>query len=122
MSGKQVRGWDLPSVNRSALVVEAAEASLAWARQCPDCDEDAVVNSIREEGTIYLIPEQEGTPERWLKRNYYAIFEHELWAWCSAPTYWPSDRSFTAFQQFFAIRFDSVVVDTTRSAIDPYTH
>lgn len=115
MSGMQVRGWDLPSINRSAFVVEAAETYLAWARQCPDCDDDAVVNSIREEGTIYLIPEQEGEPERWLKRNYEAIFEHELWAWCTDPEYWPAERSFRVFEQFFEIRFGSVVVDTARS-------
>lgn len=118
MSETRVHGWDLPSVNRSALMVEAAQGYLDWARQCPDCDADVIGNGIGDEGTAYLIPEQaEDTPERWLKRNYQSIFEHELWAWCTDPAYWPANRSFRTFKQFFVIRFSSVVVDTARSPI-----
>jgi len=108
----------LPTVNRSALVVEPTKVYLEWARGCPDGDPELTLDEICEEITIYLIPEVYAEPEAWLKRNYKAIFEHELESWCIDDDLWPGDRSFKAFRKFFRVRYCSMLLDMGRGAIE----
>lgn len=107
-----LRGWELPLVNRSVLLVEPADGYRAWALDERHNVEGApVVDDISDEGTVYLIPDQIDTPESWLQENYQTIFEHELSGWSTDPDTWPTDRSFQAFQQFFSVRFCSMALD-----------
>jgi hypothetical protein len=107
------QGADVPTVNRSALVLEPAEAYWEWANSCHGDDPKLAPPEPgdEEEGTVYLIPEMDFGPEAWLRRNYATMFEHELWAWCTDETFWPEDRSLKAFKRFFKVRFHSMVLD-----------
>jgi len=109
-------GADLPMVSRSALVLEPTRAYWEWAKSCPGEDPKVPPAGTGEEdeGTVYLIPEMDLGPEGWLRSNYAAIFEHELWAWCTDETLWPADRSLDAFTRFFTVRFCSMVLDMGR--------
>ena len=109
---------ELPTVNRCAVVLEPTSAYLEWAKSCPEGDEGLTLDEVREEGTVYLIPEVDAEPETWLKRNYKAMFEHELESWCTDDAFWPEDRSFKAFKGFFDIRFCSMVLDMGKGAIE----
>jgi hypothetical protein len=102
---------DFSIVNRDAVVVEPAEAYLEWARECPEALPDLTLEELGEEGTVYLIPETNADPERWLKRNFGAMFENELDAWYTDRAFWPKDRSFMVFKKFFKVRFCSMVLD-----------
>lgn len=115
--GGTERGANLPTVNRCAMVLEPTKAYLEWAKACPESDPDLTLNELRQEGTAYLIPEVGEGPETWLKRNYAAMFEHELYAWCTDESFWPEDRSFKAFRKFFKVRFCSMVLDMGKGAI-----
>jgi len=108
---------EFPTINRSALVLEPVEGFLEWARSGPEGDSGLAVDELRDDSTAYLIPELDTEPEKWLKRHYAAMFEHELWSWCTDETLWPEDRSYRAFKRFFRVRFCSVVVDMGRGRI-----
>ena len=105
-------------VNRAAVVLEPAQAYLEWARECPEALPDLTLEELGEEGTVYLIPETGAAPENWLRRNFVAMFEHELYAWYADQAFWPKDRSFKAFKKFFKVRFCSMVLDLGRGPIE----
>ena len=108
----------LPIVNRAAVVLEPAQAYLEWARECPEALPDLTLEELCEEGTAYLIPETDADPEKWLRRNFGAMFEHELYAWYTDRAFWPKDRSFKAFKKFFKVRFCSMVLDLGKGPIE----
>jgi hypothetical protein len=67
---KGEEGIILPIVNRAAVVLEPAQAYLEWARKCPEAIPDLTLKELGQEGTVYLIPETDADPEKWLRRNY----------------------------------------------------
>lgn len=109
---------EIPTVNRNAVVLEPAEAYLEWAKQCFGDEPDPATDHLREEGTVYLIPEVPAEPDSWLKRNFAAMFENELMGWCTDESLWPKDRSFKAFRKLFNIRFCSVVHDMGKGSVE----
>ena len=115
--GHGERSTGLPLVNRSALLVEPANAYLEWAKTCPDAEPDLTLENVGGEGTVYLIPEMYPTPDTWLRRNFKTIFEHELAAWYTDDSIWPRDCSFKAFKRYFNVRFVSMVFDMGKGAL-----
>ena len=109
---------NLPLVNRAAVVLEPAQAYLEWAKDCPEAIPDITLRELGEEGTVYLIPESNDDPDRWLRRNFVAMFEYELEAWYTDRAVWPKDRSFKAFKKFFNVRFCSIVMDLGKGSIE----
>ena len=71
-----------------------------------------------EEGTVYLITETDADPEKWLRRNFGALFEHELDAWYMDRAFWPKDHSFKVFKKVFNVRFCSIVMDPGKGSIE----
>ena len=111
-------GVTFPIVNRAAMVLEPAQAYLEWARECPEAMPDLTLQELGEEGTVYLIPEANDNPDKWLRRNFVAMFENELEAWYTDRVFWPKDRSFKAFKKFFKVRFCSMVSDLGKGSIE----
>jgi hypothetical protein len=111
-------GIIFPIVNRAAVVLELAEAYLEWARDCPEAIPDLTLKELGEEGTVYLIPETDADPEKWLRQNFGAMFERELDAWYMDRAFWPKDRSFKVFKKFFKVRFCSMVLDLGKGSIE----
>jgi hypothetical protein len=105
------RDFDLPAVNRSALVLEPTSAYAEWANSCGDGPMFVLSGMIDDDRSVYLIPEMEVGPETWLQQHWPSLFEHELWSWCTDPAYWPRDRSFETFQRFFIVHWHSMVMD-----------
>jgi hypothetical protein len=68
--------------------------------------------------TVYLIAETNDEPDRWLRRNFVAMFEHELDAWYTNRVFCPKDRSFKAFKKIFKVRFCSMVLDLGKGSIE----
>lgn len=102
---------DLAVVNRNSLVVVPKKDYMDWARNCPGGSPGMDLDGLMEGGTVYLMPEVKAGPQKWLSRNYAAIFDQELEAWYRDKSAWPADRSFAAFQRFFEVRFCSMVFD-----------
>jgi hypothetical protein len=106
------------AVNRSCLIVSPAKGYVDWARSCPGGHPGEGVVDPGEAGTVYLIPEPEAGPEKWLAKNYRAIFENELEAWYQDESAWPQDRSLKAFKTFFDVRFCSMVLDMGKEPLE----
>jgi len=51
--------------------MKPTEVFIEWARVTPDETPESMLDDLREEGTVYLIPESDATdgPERFLRRR-----------------------------------------------------
>ena len=108
----------LPIVNRAAVVLEPGQAYLEWAKECPEAIPDLTLKQLGDEGTVYLIPETNDKPDKWLRRNFVAMFENELEAWYTDRDFWPKDRSFKSFKKFFKVRSCSIVLDLGKGSLE----
>jgi hypothetical protein len=115
---KAEEGIILPIVNRAAVVLEPAQAYLEWAKGCPEAVPDLTLEELGKEGTVYLIPETNDEPDRWLRRNFVTLFEYELEAWYTDRNFWPKDRPYRAFKRFFKVRFCSIVLDLEKGSLE----
>ena len=109
---------NLPTINRNLVVVEPTAVFLDWARRFPNVNQKLTLDELLEDNTAYLIPEQDGDSDTWLKRNFRIIFDMELDSWCTDRTLWPKVRSFKAFKEFFSVHFCSIVIDLGKGSID----
>ncbi len=103
-------------VNRQALYLAPKKALVDWVNYVfPDeeklSSEDALAHDW---GTVYLVPEfmTEDEFREWLKENFQAFFENELFEWCEDEAQWPTPLSWELFQEWFHVSFQSVVLDT----------
>jgi hypothetical protein len=103
-------------LNRAALVVRPKQPYLDWAAQL---DDSGLVPDVKEERTVYLIPEYEDDAhaKRVLKRVFAEVFERELLAWHTDESAWPQNRDFRLFQKWFDFEVHSVVEDLGHSAV-----
>ena len=105
---------ELSTINRCAIVLEPTEVYFEWTKRSP---EGETQHELDWENTIYLIPDMESGFESWLKRNYTAMFEHELDSWCTDESFWPENRSFKSFKKFFKVSFHSMVFDMCKNSL-----
>ena len=104
---------NLPSINRHAVVVRPTEVFIEWARHTPDEAPEEQLDHIKQEPTIYLVPESDNMdgPKRYLRRSYDRIFQNELDAWCTDLSTWPQNRSYAEFKRWFNVEICSMVMD-----------
>jgi len=109
---------NLPTINRNLVLIEPTAVFLDWARRFPNVDQKLTPDELVEDNTAYLIPEQDGDPDTWLKRNFRIIFDIELDGWCTERALWPKVKSFKVFKKFFSVRFCSLLIDLGKGSID----
>ena len=104
---------DLPSINRHAVIVRPTEVFIEWARVTPEEAPESMSEYLRQEGTVYLVPESatEDGPERYLRRHHDRIFQNELFACCIDPSTWPQKRTYAEFKKWFDVEIASMVMD-----------
>ncbi|TCK02681.1 hypothetical protein [Marinobacterium mangrovicola] len=104
-------------LNRSALVVRPKQPLADWAaEQAPE--ENLDLESLRQEGTVYLIDEaeQESSFADALDEGWRAIFENELAAWDEFGDHWPVlERSL--FDQWFEVEPQILAFDLSEQAL-----
>ncbi len=92
-------------VNRGALILRYKAPAVRWINEAdPSPGEEPIsLESVNEERTVYLLDDAVGEDpamfERWVRRNYAAIFEMELEDWYTDPTLWPQERTYELFRQ-----------------------
>ena len=101
------------TINRSALIVVPAKAFLDWLHRVDPTSGELSLEDLRQEPTIYLLPEYdtEKQAHRYLSKYYSKIFEEQLDGWYRVPAAWPVDRSFNTFTRWFEYSFHSVILD-----------
>lgn len=102
-------------VNRSAIIVMAAQPFLDWARAVDPTNRDLTLGEINREPVVYLVPECESDEEfaDWIAENFDDIFEEQLGGWWTDEKSWPSNRTLQLFYEWFDCRFRSLVLDVT---------
>jgi hypothetical protein len=113
--------WDNPGlqegemreVNRSAIVVTPKRPFLDWLHSVDLSSSELTLEDLREEPSVYLVPECESDEEfaRWLQKMFPVIFEDQLAGWWTDEAAWPAHRTLDLFQEWFDCRFHSMVFD-----------
>ena len=103
-------------VNRNALLVKPKPAFWGWFKKS---DNDFMAPELPVEHTIYLISEKDSDKEtvKWLKKNFDKIFINELESWITVEKYWPTNRNYKMFCEFFDIEFHSMVMDMEKEPV-----
>jgi hypothetical protein len=110
--------FELPTLNRSLIIIRVKQPYVDWANQLADRDEAEkasphTLTSMNEEPRAYLIPEifDPDELEMYLERSWILIFEMLLSDWTSDQTLWPKKRTFKMFRDWFEIQCSSMVYD-----------
>lgn len=101
------------TINRSAIVIQPQQPFLDWLHRADTTSEELVLESLRIEPTIYLLPEttSKDDADRLLQRCFDEIFTEQLNAWCRDTDTWPSKRTFKMFRQWFEWSYHSMIYD-----------
>jgi len=107
------------TINRGAIVVWPAQAFLDWLRKADPTSEDLSLEDLRQEPTIYLLPECADREEarKYLGKVCRQIFEEEFESWYHLPSSWPKRLDMATFDRFFEWSFHSVVTDLSNREI-----
>jgi len=103
----------MEAINRSAVVVTPSQTFLDWLHRADPTSADVSLADLREEPTIYLLPEYDTEEEarEHLRVCCKLIFEEQLDGWYRVPSTWPVDRTFGVFSRWFDFSFHSVLLD-----------
>ena len=110
-------------LNRAAILLRMKEPAVRWINEADPSPEshEISIKSANEEWTIYLVSDEDGdgeiAVERWVKRNYKALFEDELFGWYTDPSLWPPSLTYKMFKEWFEIECHSVLRDTVDGPI-----
>lgn len=101
------------SINRHAVLVRPSDVFIEWARHTPDEAPEEALAHLRQDGTVYLIPEFESTDGAtgFLERHYDEIFRNELYLWCADQSTWPKNQTYAEFERWFHVQIYSLAAD-----------
>jgi hypothetical protein len=108
-------------IDRGAIAIKAKEPFVTWLNQLPDNEPDMKFDliNVNQDGYLFLVPEFEDNAqvERWIKRNAGDLFEMILDDWCTEPNWWPQDRNFKVFEDWFSWELFSSPMDLMEEEI-----
>ena len=105
-------------LNRGAVILKYREPFVRWINEADPIEESPGITAdeLVNERTVYLISENDSdgqrAVEKWIARNYKALFEAELEGWYTDPKLWPRKRTLAVFREWFTVEYHSVIVDT----------
>ncbi len=101
-------------LNRSAVIVKPRQPYLEWCRQ-DDAEglAESVFETFHAEPTVYLLPEYEdpSSQHKVLEEFWPGLFEAMLEGWVTDEAYWPKNRTFEMFCEWFEVQMSSIVQD-----------
>lgn len=111
------------TINRAAIILRYKQKAVEWINEAdPSAEGQGVtVENVHNDGTVYLVSDEDAEDttdvERWIKRNYEALFEAELTSWYTDRKLWPEKRTFNLFNEWFVVECHTVVEDTVGTPI-----
>lgn len=108
-------------INRSSIVVKPRQPFLDWARSHDEDNEDLTLDNVRDDPTVYLIPDlwDNTEPNLVLEWCHSLVFDVELASWHTDPEAWPPDRDLRMFLEWFEVEFHSMCYDLCDDPIEP---
>lgn len=107
------------NLNRSAIGIEYKKPFLDWLNSR---ENNLKFDPTFHESNIYLLPDFETKDEieKWLMKNYDQLFAQELFAWYIDESYWPQNRTFNLFREWFDYSLHTMIFDTLKSPIKKF--
>ena len=104
-------------VNRMAVVIFVREPFVDWLNSV-DPDHPVWVGTVSDRGNVYLIPEFDNLDEaeEYIEDIFDEIFTNELSDWHEDVSFWPADRTYEMFLEWFDVLYDVSVFDTIADA------
>ena len=109
---------EFESINRAAVIISLKKPFIEWIKYVDS--EAQYLDEKHDSKAIYLLPEvsDTGKSERYLKKNFQKIFEHELGGWYTDPSLWPKDRSWKVFNEWLDYEIHSMIFDVLDEPIE----
>jgi hypothetical protein len=110
-------------INRAAVILRCKEPMVRWINDADPSPEDKPItlSEANEERTVYLISDEDADTkdkfERWLKRNFIALFEAELEGWYTDEDLWPKNRTWKLFTEWLDVECHTVIEDTVQEEL-----
>lgn len=93
------------------MVLEPTPEFLGWVKSIPGNAFDITYDDFKEQGSVYLLPDELRNPEPLLRRNYKTMLKQELFSWYRDDSLWPPNLDHKTFKRFFTPRFHAIVID-----------
>ena len=93
---------EFKKVNRRAAIVRANQPFFEWALTACEGAPKFTLEDLRRQPTIWLLPIDEN-PKKFIRREFYVIFLHELSELCGNTNRWPHKRTFDKFRDWFEV-------------------
>ena len=108
-----------PNLNRAALVIKPKKPFYDWLAYH---DPEFMLEDMVGNDKVILIPDFEEVDDchKWLKQNHDIVFIEFLSGWYMDESYWPADRSFKLFTEWFEYSFHIMVYDADESDLEWY--
>ncbi len=73
-----------------------------------------------DKGKVYLIPKMgsELKFEKWIEKNYEGLFNELLFGWVTKESFWPKNRNYKMFREWFHVTYHSMVIDVVDSPLE----
>tara|TARA_Y100001956_G_C3976615_1_gene123221 strand:- start:62 stop:412 length:351 start_codon:yes stop_codon:yes gene_type:complete len=104
-------------INRAAIMLKYKKPAIDWINSADPTPNSPKVtlDEVNEERTVFLIRDEDAdTPDivdQWVKLNYKALFENELFSWYVDESLWPKKRTLNIFKQWFEVECHTVIID-----------
>ncbi len=102
-------------VNRSALLLAPKKPLMDWVNSvfAEDARMDLSEPIAWDNMAVYMIPEFNTAEDvnAWLKENFSRFFEDQLFGWCQDPETWPEKLTWSRFNDWFHVSWQSLIVD-----------
>ena len=111
-------------INRAAVILKCKLPAVQWINDVDPYEEPSEISldDANHDRAVYLISDQDAEDDavlqKWIKKNYGALFEIELEGWYTDESLWPSKRDLKLFYEWFDIECHTVVEDTVGSPIE----
>ena len=101
------------SINRTAITIKPKQPFIDWINSAPDDGHNYTLQEISRDNLVFLIPEYDTSDSttRYIRKNYKTIFDWQLWGWITDEEYWPKNRTWKVFQEWFEVQVSSEVFD-----------
>ena len=107
------RFMSMYTIDRFVAIVKPKQPFLDWLESDPDWDLDMKLEDLRKDSNAYLVPEYDSTEQamRYIERNHKAVFEWELFGWCTDEEMWPEKLTLSVFRKWFDVEIHEMVID-----------
>lgn len=109
---------DFPSINRSVLIINLKQPYIEWTKTLPDRtdmekESPPTVEELNADPATYLIPEMldDADFETYIEHSWVLLFELQLSGWIMDEKLWPKKRTRKMFNDWFDLKYSSLVVD-----------